>query len=118
MPTPQTVTGPAAWLLAPPIAFAIYLLLVGVLGAAGRKLAEPPQDEGDETGALGTSLYASGEAAPANRAAPGYAAFFAIALFFAVLHVGALILGTGGLSLVAIVYVGGLALALIAVMLG
>lgn len=82
-------------LLYPPIAFVIYLVLVGILAGVGRALAVPSQP-----GALKSSPYASGEAGSTNPAAPGYRQFFVVALFFAVLHLGMLLVGSSGLSLV------------------
>jgi hypothetical protein len=66
---------------------------------------------------LKTDLYASGEAPPASMAAPGYRPFFITTLFFAVLHLGALVLSVGEASWIAGVYLGGLVLALLALML-
>jgi NADH:ubiquinone oxidoreductase subunit 3 (subunit A) len=100
-------------LLTPPIAFLIYLGLVGLLSGLGRMLAYP----GKKT-PIKSSTYASGEAAPARTAAPGYRPFFAIALFFAVLHLGALVLGTSGLSLTSGAYLVGLIASLLALILG
>lgn len=100
-------------LLAPPIAFLIYLVLVGILALFGRRLA--PNTPGSS---LKRSTYASGEAAPESLSAPGYKPFFRVALFFAVLHLGVLVLGSGNLSGVEAVYLGGLALALVALILG
>ncbi|MCL4825147.1 MAG: hypothetical protein KJZ57_13110 [Anaerolineales bacterium] len=51
-------------------------------------------------------------------AAPGYRPFFVAALFFAILHLGVLMLGSSGLALVSLVYLGGLILALLALILG
>jgi hypothetical protein len=51
-------------------------------------------------------------------AAPGYRQFFVIALFFAVLHLGVLIIGSSDLSGVSGVYLLGLMLALVALILG
>ena len=51
-------------------------------------------------------------------AAPGYRPFFVVALFFAVLHLGVLVLGTGVSSPVLIIYLCGLMLALLALILG
>lgn len=101
-------------LLAPPIAFMIYLALTGVLSGFGRVLAGPA----GESSATKTSTYSSGEAAPVRPAVPGYRQFFTIALFFAVLHLGVLMLGSSGLSPVAAVYLVGLILALLALILG
>ena len=99
-------------LLIPPIAFLIYLGLAGLIARAGRLLAGAnPQS------VLKSSIYASGEAPPTYPAVPGYRPFFVIALFFAVLHLGILILGSGGLSLISGVYLVGLLLALLALIL-
>lgn len=100
-------------LLVPPIAFFIYLGLVALLSWVGRGLARTP----DGT-ATALETYASGEAAPEGQAAPGYRPFFVIALFFAVLHLGVLVLGSSDLSISAGVYLLGLAAALIALILG
>ena len=51
-------------------------------------------------------------------AAPGYRQFFVIALFFAVLHLGVIMVGSSDLSSVTIVYLLGLILALVALILG
>jgi hypothetical protein len=51
-------------------------------------------------------------------AAPGYRQFFVIALFFAILHLGVLMIGSSDLSSVAGLYLLGLILALIALILG
>ena len=50
-------------LLAPPIAFAIYLVLTGVLTGFGRALAGPST----ELTEMKISTYASGEAPPSRR---------------------------------------------------
>jgi NADH:ubiquinone oxidoreductase subunit 3 (subunit A) len=100
-------------LLSPPIAFAIYLLLAGILTGMGRVLAGPAAPT-----ALKLATYASGEAAPARVAAPGYRPFFIVALFFAILHLGILMLGSSDLSPFAALYLLGLVLALIALILG
>ncbi len=100
-------------LLAPPIAFAIYLVLAAILSGVGRALAGRSQ-----ASPLKTSTYASGEVAPTHSAAPGYRPFFAMALFFAVLHLGVLMLGSGGLTLISGAYLVGLMLALVALILG
>ncbi len=100
-------------LLAPPLAFVIYLALAAILSGAAHALASPEHES-----ALKISAYASGEAAPTRIAAPGYRPFFIIALFFAVLHLGILMLGTSELSPIAGVFLVGLMLALIALILG
>jgi hypothetical protein len=55
---------------------------------------------------------------PCITAAPGYRPFFLVAFFFAILHLGMLVLGFGDLSLPQGVYIMGLALALLALILG
>lgn len=101
------------WLLIPPVAFAAYVLLVTVLAGIGRLLAGP-----ERPSAAKQSIYSSGEAPPTGTAAPGYRPFFIVALFFAVLHLGVLVLATGTLSPIVAVYIGGLLLALLALLLG
>lgn len=100
-------------LLSPPIAFLIYLVLVGLLAGMGRVLAGP-----ERVSMAKRTTYASGEAPPAGMAAPGYRPFFVIALFFAILHLGILMLGSSDLAPTAAIYLAGLALALIALILG
>jgi len=100
-------------LLSPPFAFLIYIPLVVLLNLLGRSLAGPSQ-----ANAMKSSTYGSGEAAPTSMAAPGYKPFFLIALFFAILHLGVLVLGTGGLTLMTGIYLFGLVFALLALILG
>jgi lipopolysaccharide export LptBFGC system permease protein LptF len=50
-------------------------------------------------------------------AAPGYRPFLVVALFFAVLHLGVLMLGSSNLTPIAGVYLVGLLLALLALIL-
>jgi NADH:ubiquinone oxidoreductase subunit 3 (subunit A) len=100
-------------LLAPPLAFTAYLVLVWVLSRFGRSLAGETKASSAKS-----SIYAGGEAPPVSRAVPGYRPFFVIALFFAVLHLGVLMLGSSDLSSVSGIYLVGLVLALIALILG
>ena len=101
------------FLLIPPIAFVIYLILVGVLARIGRLLAGP-----GHANELKSSLYSSGEAYTRTTSAPGYRPFFLIALFFAVLHLSVLVLGSGGFTLITGAYLVGIILALLALILG
>lgn len=101
------------FILSPPLAFLIYLAVVGMLYALGRHLAGP-----SKATSLKASTYSSGEAPPVHMAAPGYRPFFVIALFFAILHLGVLVLGIGGLTPATGIYLGGLLLALLALILG
>lgn len=100
-------------LLSPPVAFLFYVLLAGGLSLIGARTAA----SGEATTHKHT-IYASGESAPTTPAAPGYRAFFVVALFFAVAHLGVLVAGSGGLSPFVGVYLLGLILALIALILG
>ncbi len=101
-------------ILTPPIAFLIYLLLVGLLSLFAKGLA----GKSGTTSALKSSTYSSGEAPPTRLAAPGYRPFFVVALFFAVLHLGVLVMSTGSGSPVMIIYLIGLLVALFALILG
>lgn len=100
-------------LLSPPVAFLIYIPLVIVIVLLGRQLAGP-----EKANPIKTSVYHNGEAAPTHAAAPGYRPFFLIAFFFAILHLGILVVGSGLLSPLTAIYVSGLALALLALILG
>jgi len=101
------------FLLAPPIAFVIYVVLVAILSRFGQTLAAPGTDA-----PLKATTYAGGESSPTRPAAPGYRPFFVIALFFAILHLGILILGSGTLTPITAIYLVGLLLALLALILG
>lgn len=100
-------------IFSPPIAFLLYGILVGILYGFGRKLAGPTK-----LTAVKTSTYSSGEAPPKELAAPGYRPFFVVALFFAILHLGVLVLGSSDMSSMTFVYLGGLILALVALIIG
>ncbi len=100
-------------LLSPLVAFLIYFGLVAIASGLGR-LFSP---KGRKT-KFKTATYASGEANDPVPAAPGYRQFFVVALFFAVLHLGVLMIGSSNLSSVTAVYLAGLVLALIALILG
>lgn len=98
----------------PPIAFIIYMVLVGVLVLIGRFLAGSPSQSAD------SQLYSSGEIAPSadDQSVPGYRPFFVVALFFAVLHLGVVVLASSDMSQMSIVYLLGLILILITLILG
>lgn len=100
-------------IFAPLIAFFIYILVVSAVSGLGRLFSA----KGRET-EFKSATYASGEASDPLPAAPGYRQFFVIALFFAVLHLGVLVVGSSGLSTAAIPYLLGLMLALVALILG
>ncbi len=101
-------------LLYPPVAFGIYLVLVGVVAGLGHVLSGTPA----KASALKTSTYASGESAPKGGAATGYSPFFAIALFFAVLHLGVLVIASGEVTQTMGIFLAGLALVLLVLVLG
>jgi NADH:ubiquinone oxidoreductase subunit 3 (subunit A) len=100
-------------LLSPPIAFLLYVPLVALLAWIGKQLAGPGTPN-----VAKSSVYGSGEKASTIAAAPGYRPFFLVALFFAILHLGMLVLGVGELNTAQGAYIIGLALALIALILG
>ena len=101
-------------ILTPPLAFLIYIPLVLIICWIGKGLAGPEKPGSP----LKRSLYGSGELAPTQIAAPGYRPFFLIAFFFAILHLGVLVLATGTLDWSMVPYLVGLGLALVALLLG
>ena len=100
-------------LLSPLVAFLIYVAVVAIVSGLGKLFSA----SGRRT-EFKTASYASGEEHDPLPAAPGYRQFFVIALFFAVLHLGVLMVGSSDLSPVAGVYLLGLILALLALILG
>jgi NADH:ubiquinone oxidoreductase subunit 3 (subunit A) len=100
-------------LLSPPVAFLIYIPIVLIVVWIGKVMAGPSKPS-----EMKSSVYASGEESPTYLAAPGYRPFFVIAFFFAVLHLGMLVLGSGHLTLTSGLYLVGLMLALVALILG
>jgi len=101
-------------LFSPPIALLIYIGLVAILVAMGRLLAE------GSSISTNAHLYSSGELSPVDdeKSVPGYRPFFTVALFFAVLHLGVVILATSGFSSVSVVYLLGLMMVLIVLIIG
>ena len=100
-------------ILSPIVAFTFYMALVAILSVFGWAISAR-----GKVNASKREKYAGGEEHDTEPAAPGYRPFFKVALFFAVLHLGVLMIGTSGFSPFTAVYVGGLILALIALMLG
>jgi NADH:ubiquinone oxidoreductase subunit 3 (subunit A) len=100
-------------LLSPPIAFLIYIPIVFAIYLVGKLLAGKGHPSAEKS-----SLYASGEEAQTSLASPGYRPFFLIAFFFAVVHLGILVLGSGSFSLGLLPYIAGITLALVALILG
>ena len=99
--------------LRPALAFVVYMVLAALLNRLGESFAGVfPQSK------LKSSLYSSGEASPTTSAISGYRQFFVIALFFAVLHLGSLAIASSHFNWTAGLYIGGLLLALVALILG
>lgn len=101
------------FILTPLIAFLIYGLVVSAVSGLGRLFAA----KGHKS-EFKSEPYASGEDFDPIPAAPGYRQFFVIALFFAVLHLGVIMVGSSDLSMVTVIYLLGLILALVALILG
>ena len=93
--------------------FSISLVFAGLLSLLGRSLAGPTKPSEAKS-----SPYSGGEQAPENIAVPGYRPFFVVALFFAVLHLGVLVLASGVPAGLAIPFLLGLMLTLAALILG
>mgnify|MGYP001099174487 CR=1 FL=1 len=89
-----------AFLTHPLTAFLIYvaLLLLWIRPDRWRPERQSPEHDGVH------SIYAGGEDIPPQTIAPGYSAFTQVALFFAVLHLGVLILATGGHTAISALY--------------
>jgi NADH:ubiquinone oxidoreductase subunit 3 (subunit A) len=100
-------------ILTPPIAFLIYIPFVIFLLLVGKGMAGSSKQS-----KMKKTIYASGEEASTNPAAPGYRPFFMIAFFFAILHLGMLIIGTGSFSFELVPFLLGLMFSLIALLLG
>ena len=99
-------------LFTPPLAFLIYLPLVFAIYFLGKGLAGKTNPSAEKS-----SLYGSGEEAATSLASPDRP-FFLIAFFFALLHLGMLVIGTGQIDAKLLVYIIGLILALVALILG
>lgn len=102
-----------AFLLAPVVAFFIYFVVVAVASNLGRRFAANGRKS-----QFKSETYASGEKNNPIPAAYGYRKFFMVALFFAVLHLGVLVIGSSGLAPAAVPYLLGLMLVLLALILG
>ena len=100
-------------LLSPLASFLIYFAVVSIISGLGRLFSA----KGRKT-EFKTATYASGEENDPVPAAPGYRQFFVVALFFAVLRLGVLMIGSSDLSSVTGIYLLGLILALVALILG
>ena len=100
----------AKLLLSPPVAFALFLLIGGLLYFFGYLLAEK--------GNMSTHKkdpYACGEDVPAAKIQPDYSFFFPFAIFFTIIHVTSLIMATlpvGNIALMGILYLVGISISL------
>ena len=101
------------FILTPVFAFLAYALAVSAVSGLARMFSAKGQKS-----QFKSEPYASGEDYDPVPAAPGYRQFFVIALFFAVLHLGIIMVGSSDLSSVTVIYLLGLMLALIALILG
>jgi NADH:ubiquinone oxidoreductase subunit 3 (subunit A) len=77
-----------ALLILPPVAFGIYILLVGGLLRSATCLEGKKGPKGK------TEPYACGEDFPKERLTPDYGQFFPFAIFFTLIHVAGLMLAT------------------------
>jgi NADH:ubiquinone oxidoreductase subunit 3 (subunit A) len=100
-------------ILTPPLAFLIYVPFVIALLLFGKGMAGTSKKS-----KMKETIYASGEEASTNPAAPGYRPFFLIAFFFAILHLGMLIVGSGTFTFSSVPFLLGLMVSLIALLLG
>lgn len=100
-------------ILYPPIAFIIYIALIGVVILLVRKFSTRA-----EISLHKSSTYSSGEAPPRHLAAPGYRPFFVVALFFTIVHLGSLVLSSGERLTTSAAYLFGLLFILLALILG
>ena len=101
------------FLLTPMIAFFIYLLVISIASRLGGLFAA----HGPETESK-SATYASGEVDDFIPADHSYTKYFVVALFFAVLHLGVLMVGSSGLSVAAVPYLIGLMFVLVTLILG
>lgn len=90
------------FLLAPPLAFIIFLLLsIGLSKVTSLVSAKGKECCGK------TKAYACGEDVQFHKAQPDYSQFFPFAFFFTIMHVVALIVATvpSGLSVMSVLYI-------------
>ena len=77
------------FLISPPVAFIVFLIIGFLLYALGSRLAPKLKKEGGKL-----TTYACGEDLPGVKLQFGYRLFFFIALFFTMMHVAALVIAT------------------------
>ena len=96
------------FLLSPPVAFLIILVVMTAMAAALSKLSLKPKNRnGDEC-----KSYACGEDVPTHLMQQDYSQFFPFAFFFTVLHVVALMIATVPVEtmesfVIAVIYIAG-----------
>ena len=91
------------FLLLPPVAFILYLILTfGVSALAGRLAAKGEDSEGKK------NSYACGEHLTQNRGQPDYSEFFKFAFFFTLMHIVVLVVAMdpAGATIPAVIYLG------------
>jgi NADH:ubiquinone oxidoreductase subunit 3 (subunit A) len=77
------------WVLLPPVAFGLMLLVVLILSSLMKKTSyRGPQGPGAD------KAYSCGEDMAENSYRPEYAQFFPFAFFFTIMHVAVLVLAT------------------------
>lgn len=88
-------------LIAPPIAFLIYLALSLGISAFSKSISAKGTDSPGKT-----KSYACGEDMPENQGQPEYSQFFKFAFFFTIIHVVVLIVATdpAGISIMSALY--------------
>lgn len=98
-----------SFLMTPPVAFLILLLVSAGLSLLFKRLAAKGVDSKEKMRA-----YACGEDMEKNRGQPDYSQFFKFAFFFTIMHVIVLVVATdpSGLSVTSGVYLGVTVLAL------
>jgi len=90
------------FLLLPPVAFALYLILsYGISALAGHLSAKGEDSENKK------KSYACGENFTQNRGQPDYSEFFKFAFFFTLMHIVALVVAMDptGPTIPAVIYV-------------
>jgi len=105
----QSVIG---FLLSPPVAFIVFLLLFYLLYGLGSLMAPKMKNVGGKL-----TSYACGEDIPGQKIQFGYRLFFFIALFFTMMHVAALVVATlpsGPIVLFGVFYLGMIFLSVLA----
>ena len=91
------------FLLLPPVAFILYLLLSFGVSALAGHLSEKGKDSENKK-----KSYACGEDVTQNRGQPDYSEFFKFAFFFTLMHIVVLVVAMDpmGPTVPAVIYVG------------